>query len=756
MPLSPIVAFGFANLAALGWLAAAAAPILIHLWMRQTHRETAWAAMRFLRAALERQARRLRLQHWVLLAVRTALLVLVMLAAAKPLLDNSPIPLGAPRHRVTVIDASLSMSATDGGGRTALERAKAIAAATLDAARAGDTHSLVVLGAVAPPAAPVATPDADAVRRAIDAVAPGAGVATATEALAEIESRLAASPEPGRTPEEVVLLTDFGLSGWSELADTAAAEPWAELADRVKVVAYDVGAAAFTSVLPTGVALDDDLPTTAAAVDVLGEVRRYGATAEGADQVMVELVVDGAPVAEQRVKLAATGATPVAFSHRFAAPGLAAVGLRVASPPGADAIGADNTRWLVADVRARRRVLCVEGSRDAAAYLADALDPAGDGQSAFEPVVVSDADLAGVDFTEFDAVLLSNVADLANDAAQRLTRYATAGGGVWLCLGDRVDADRYNALFAPSAGSPLAEPLGVLTPAKVSPAANATIDGLSDDAEPPPALLPGLLGPSEAIESFRVDPLGYAHPIAAPFRGYEESGLLTIPVARRLPLRLAGGVAASLGGGPQIVASLADGSPLLATTEVGRGRAAVLTTAATLAVTDPATGQPWTALPAWPSFLPLVRSTVRYLATADGADALLVGEPLVGSDAAGTISIRPPRLGDLTPSAQSVTPSADGRWRFRAAGTPGVWRYGAEGGTPTAARAINTDPAESAPTRVSRDRLPGWLTVRSGDGPASAAIDGRSVPIHRWLLYGALALALIEPVLACRFGRGSA
>jgi hypothetical protein len=47
-----LFAFGFGNLAMLGWLAAAAAPLLIHLWSRHRFRESPWAAMQFLLAAM--------------------------------------------------------------------------------------------------------------------------------------------------------------------------------------------------------------------------------------------------------------------------------------------------------------------------------------------------------------------------------------------------------------------------------------------------------------------------------------------------------------------------------------------------------------------------------------------------------------------------------------------------------------------------------------------------------------------------------
>src|SRR4029078_11162778 len=79
-----LFAFGFGNLAMLGWLAAAAAPLLIHLWRRHRYRESPWAWMQFLLAAMRKNARRLQLQQWLLLAVRTLIILLVVLAVAEP------------------------------------------------------------------------------------------------------------------------------------------------------------------------------------------------------------------------------------------------------------------------------------------------------------------------------------------------------------------------------------------------------------------------------------------------------------------------------------------------------------------------------------------------------------------------------------------------------------------------------------------------------------------------------------------------
>src|SRR5262245_12539583 len=111
MPLLAI--FQFTSLAMLGWLAAAAAPILIHLFTRKRFRKVTWAAMEYLLAAMKKNRRRIQLEQWLLLAVRTLLLVLLALALADPILSQTNVLTfgGAvlPTHHVFVLDATYSM-----------------------------------------------------------------------------------------------------------------------------------------------------------------------------------------------------------------------------------------------------------------------------------------------------------------------------------------------------------------------------------------------------------------------------------------------------------------------------------------------------------------------------------------------------------------------------------------------------------------------------------------------------------------------
>src|SRR5258708_35263858 len=79
--MTPMGFFFGSPLAAFGALAGGVAvPIIIHLLNRRRYRVVVWAAMRFLLAAERKNAKKMRIEQLLLLAVRTALVLLLVLA----------------------------------------------------------------------------------------------------------------------------------------------------------------------------------------------------------------------------------------------------------------------------------------------------------------------------------------------------------------------------------------------------------------------------------------------------------------------------------------------------------------------------------------------------------------------------------------------------------------------------------------------------------------------------------------------------
>lgn len=118
--------FPGAGVFAVAGVAAAPAPVVIHLLNRRRYRVIDWAAMQFLLEALQRNRKPLQVRDVLLLVLRTAALVLFGLALARPFFSGSSSALqpNQPVHAVLVIDNSLSMGEKNLDGSSRLDEAK--------------------------------------------------------------------------------------------------------------------------------------------------------------------------------------------------------------------------------------------------------------------------------------------------------------------------------------------------------------------------------------------------------------------------------------------------------------------------------------------------------------------------------------------------------------------------------------------------------------------------------------------------------
>ena len=128
-------------------LAAAAIPALLHLFERREPPEAEFPALRYLSEAERQTARRMKLRHLLLLLLRTALIALVVLAAARPLVPVRSGGAHEPTALVVVLDNSPS-SGVVVDGRPLLERLRGVARASLAGAGADDRLWLLLADGV--------------------------------------------------------------------------------------------------------------------------------------------------------------------------------------------------------------------------------------------------------------------------------------------------------------------------------------------------------------------------------------------------------------------------------------------------------------------------------------------------------------------------------------------------------------------------------------------------------------------------------
>lgn len=108
---------GFLQPLALLGLAAAAIPILLHLIGRRLPPTVVFPAVRYLTATEREHSQRLKLRNLLLLILRTAIIVLLVLAASRPVLRVGAGMSHPPTALAIVVDNSLSSGAVVGGQR---------------------------------------------------------------------------------------------------------------------------------------------------------------------------------------------------------------------------------------------------------------------------------------------------------------------------------------------------------------------------------------------------------------------------------------------------------------------------------------------------------------------------------------------------------------------------------------------------------------------------------------------------------------
>ena len=195
--------FGISFLSPLFLVAAAAAavPILLHLFHRRTEVVIDFPAVRLLTRAPVQQHRRRRLRELILLALRVAALVLLALSFARPYFAGAIAPDSAPLT-VIAIDTSLSMSAPG-----QIERAREAALAAVDAAPSSHALALVTFADGATVAVEPTT-DRAAIRAAIAHTMPSAQGTRFRTALARATEII------GTRDGRVVVVSDLQQAGW--------------------------------------------------------------------------------------------------------------------------------------------------------------------------------------------------------------------------------------------------------------------------------------------------------------------------------------------------------------------------------------------------------------------------------------------------------------------------------------------------------------------------------------------------------------
>ncbi len=395
--------------------AALAIPLYLHLLRRHTSNPQPFSSLMFFEARTQSSIRHRRLRYLVLLALRLALMALLVLAFADPFINRPAASVTTNKLLVLVVDNSFSMRA---GSR--LADAKREALSVLASRPPAERAQIFALGsgleAMSQP-----TDDSQSLQNAISAVQP----TDARGNFGDLARGLRSFSDSVQGPIDLHFFSDMQKSempaNFSDLA----------LPAKVSLTLHPVATSnianwAVESVNAPGQIWDVKKARVQA---VIAGYETPAATRTAS------LVVNGKTVATQKVQVPANGRANVEFTSLNVPYGFSRCAVRIDS---ADALPADDASYFAVERSDPRQVLFLHEASDRRSpiYFGDALAASAESAFAMESVPADQA--SSIQPSRYAFIVLSDVASLPSAFENNLDRYIRGGGGVLIAAGTNL------------------------------------------------------------------------------------------------------------------------------------------------------------------------------------------------------------------------------------------------------------------------------------------------------------------------------
>ena len=727
--LNPFVLFG---------LAAAALPVLFHLFAQRRARRVEFSSLRFLQKLEKTSMRAVKIRQILLLIVRTLLIIAIVMAFARPALQGYMGSFFGSSHAnssiVILLDNSASMSRSNERGEL-FKQSKEAAREVAQLIRDGDEAIVIPLASIERGNDYKPVHSQQEVLESLQNMPLVDRPAQLNDGLRLASSILSQSVNVNK---EVFLITDGQSRNLIRTDDELATDSTKQDTSSVLRL-FDEQTKVFYSVLPGGEAGSNLSLDSIKAVTTVFEPGRpvdYAVFVRNTGSQDVENGVISLFYNEERVAQRTLTSVPAGQTERVSIQGPARGSgvIAVRAELNTDALPFDNKRYTVVSIPSTRRITIFTPSPSDAAFTRLALEQtlAEAGTMPFTVDVRSLSELTSLPALadRLDAVMVGiGAAGLTGEQASALRNYVSSGRGATMFLLPGIDPANFNQ----SVASPLRLP-------QVRSREGSSVDN------------------SRYVSFAQVD---LAHPFFAGLfadRGSETQTMRGIESPRIFEYYTLGQ------GGLQLI-RLSSGTAFLVETELGRGRILLFAIPPTLAFSD---------FPTKSIFLPLVRrsaaytSSIRSLSDENRAPQFVTTEPLsidlpelAGEQAGSTVLIKAP---DGSTSRSQLMASSDGRMRISLEQAPIAGNYfvyrDAEARDLITTFAVNIESSESdleqASERDHADFLERRTSRRDNVRPLSTERDiTKTITESRFgaelwqaFLGAAIALAIIEMLLA--------
>ncbi len=686
-------------------------PYLVHLLTKRTPRTLVFPTIQFLKRAKANQSAFFRLRDAILLFVRTAFVLLLLLAFLKPVLRARAMTGDEDKQQAAVIilDTSLSMQYNETAPFARAKQAVDKLLNHLD----GDCVTNVVAVAAATKASLEAPASSTApLKRDLLASAPTLERADVDAALDEAVRQLQSFEDHARS---IYIVSDFQRTNWS-------AAKFSGVPENIKLVFLPVNDPSAANIAITDVVIRPRRPVLSESVEVVCTVANYGGSVADVPVKlsMRRIATDPAANADQvelsEKKLSIAPGSSATASFRFRAASVGAFEGIATLPQ--DQLAADNSRYFTLRVDEQIDVLLVSDvnneARSSAYFTWRALDPyAGERNvnraSTLRTEVVRARDL-DLSAEPPQVLVIDGAGPLSERNITQVIEYVANGGAVIYFLSDILDKGNLDTLA-------LAAKENVTLPFSLT----SLLDRQTTDGE------------AGAMTEVRMED--------AIFRRFKETGEIgALAFYRYFATERAQGRG-------EVLARYADGNLAMGKATLGAGAMLLCNFSAARAASD---------LAQKPTFIPLVHEMVKSMRPSEGAAA----KAFVGYPASGAVHLAANASSFLflSPSGKNVNATTERRGESMAVILPATQEFGFyrvnDGSLHVGSIPVNVDARESDLIALSEKQLEELAAAPQRKTVSATARTARNigalmegVPVWPYLLIAALSLLGIEQLM---------
>ena len=442
--------FTFLNPAFLLALSALAVPLVLHLMRRRRKVHQMISTIRFIQAAQQRSASRMRIRNFLLWLLRTLLLAALVLAFALPVirLQGTGNILGSAKRDVAlIIDSSYSMQ-YQLRNADVWSKTQEAAFNIINGLNPDDRVCLYQAGSYPLPVIKEPISNHNAVKKAVKNLQPRTQEADLEAALTTACKALKAA---GSREREVFILTDGQALPWEGFRKSSAVD---ETATDTEARQRGPGAwepelaspdfTIFTlfsgSKSPQNTYINDAsvrprLLMKNSAAKIKTTIKKSGAPQNNT----ITLLINGRKVNRRSVDIGENKRAEIDFPVSPLPPGKHIAELQLAS----DSLDIDNTFFLTLKFNRTLPILCV-GSDSDTFYIKKALNPSG--RNGLSVTQITTKELATENLAKYKTVFLCNALPLKGHAILNLEKYVKKGGILTIFPGNNESREDYEKL----------------------------------------------------------------------------------------------------------------------------------------------------------------------------------------------------------------------------------------------------------------------------------------------------------------------